>query len=121
MKKILIIDDEEDVLNVLGRRLADTGFRVIRARNGAEGIDKAKKERPNLIILDIWMPGMDGGEVAQRLKQDSQTKDIPIVFLTCLYSKEDEKRIGHDTGKNFVIAKPYNPEELMDILRAHLA
>ncbi len=83
MKKVLIVDDEPDVLEVLGRRLTQAGYQVIKAQNGEDGILKAKKELPNLIILDIIMPDMDGGSVANKLKEDKTTKDIPIIFLFC--------------------------------------
>ncbi len=120
MKKILIVDDEEDVLNLLAKRLSGQGYIIIKAKSGEEAIRKAKMEIPNLILLDIVMPKIDGGEVRHILSEDDITKDIPIVFLTCLLSKEDERREGHAIGKNFFIAKPYNPDELLDMVRDHV-
>ena len=117
MKKVLIVDDEEDVLNVLTKRLSSEGYHVIKAVNGEEAIMKAKKEIPDLILLDVVMPGMDGGEVQHVLSEDDATKNIPILFLTCLLSKEDEKREGHISGNNFFIAKPYKPDELLNMVR----
>lgn len=116
MKKILVIDDEKDVLDVLEKRLSVAGYRVIKADNGKEGIEKARSEAPDLILLDILMPDIDGGEAARILKEDSLTKDIPVIFLTCLYTKNDEVQSGHLSGANFFVAKPYNPEELLDII-----
>lgn len=120
MKKVLIVDDEEDVLQVLSKRLQDAGFQVIKARNGKEGIEKAKQELPNLILLDIIMPDIDGGEVAEILKQDVMTKDIPVIFLTCLYTKREEKAEGHAIGENFFVAKPYDFKEVLDIVRQQM-
>ena len=116
MKKVLIVDDEEDVLVVLGKRLYKAGYQVAKARSGHEGVEKAKKELPNLIILDILMPDMDGGEVIKVLKEDAATKDIPVIFLTCLYTKQDEKKEGHLVGKHLFIAKPYSSSELLNIV-----
>lgn len=120
MKKVLIVDDEEDVLNVLGKRLSDAGYQVVRAKSGKEAIEKAKSDPPNLIILDIIMPDMDGGEVAGVLKEDQTTKDIPVVFLTCLYTKSEEEKEGHLMGKGFFVAKPYSSKELLEIVRKQI-
>lgn len=117
MKKILLVDDNEDVLEVLGKRLYNAGYQVIKAKSGREAIEKAKRELPNLIILDIFMPDIDGGDVAQSLKEDAAMKDIPVIFLTCLYTKQEEKREGHLIKENFFLAKPYNPNELLEIIR----
>jgi len=120
MRRILIVDDEEDLLKVLEKRLIGEGCEVITARNGLEGVAKAKKELPDLIILDIVMPEMNGWEVAQLLKETNKTRDIPIIFLTCLYNKEDEKRVGHHSGTNFLFAKPFEFSELMGIINSKI-
>lgn len=116
MKKILVVDDERDVLEVLGTRLNLAGFEVVRACCGKDCIDKAKKEQPDLIILDILMPDMGGDEVAQVLKNNEVTKDIPIIFLTCLFTKQNEKNEGHLVGKNIFVAKPYDIKELLQLI-----
>ena len=79
---ILIVDDEPDILKVLARGLEVLGFSVIAADNGSDAIIIAKDVQPDLVILDVIMPGMDGGEVARRLKELPETKDIPIIFDT---------------------------------------
>jgi len=112
-KKILIVDDEPDVLLLLGERLAKAGYDVVKASGGQEAIDHAHSDAPQLIILDIAMPGMDGSEVANTLRADPKTKDIPIIFLTCLFTKQEEKACGHVLGQNFFIAKPYDVTELL--------
>lgn len=120
MKKILIIDDEEDVLLVLGKRLTGAGYQVVKAKNGKEGIEMAKKENPSLILLDILLPDIDGGEVGRLLKLSDKTANIPIIYLTCLYTKKDEKMQGHEMGANLFVAKPYNPDELLSIIKKQL-
>lgn len=117
MKRILIVDDEPDVLKILGKRLEKTGYEIIEARNGKEAIEKAKKERPDLVLLDLMMPDLDGGEVAQILSEDETTKNIPIIYLTCLYTKREERKEGHFVGQNILVAKPYNTEELLKIIQ----
>ncbi len=112
-KKILIVDDEPDVLILLGERLTKAGYDIIKATSGKDAIDTAGKRMPDLIIMDIAMPGMDGSEAASVLRADPKTKDIPIVFLTCLFTKQEEKVCGHSLGQNFFIAKPYDVNELL--------
>lgn len=119
-KKILIVDDEKDLLAVLEKRLTREGFSVIKADNGEDAITLAKKEKPDLIMLDILMPGMTGEQVAAILKNDVDTKGIPVMFLTCLFTKRDEVEQGHEIGGNVFIAKPYNPEELLKEIKKHL-
>ena len=119
-KKILIVDDEPDVLMLLGERLSKAGYDVIKASGGQEAIETAQKESPDLIVLDIAMPGMDGSEVANALRAHPQTQDIPIIFLTCLFTKQEEKTCGHVLGQNFFIAKPYDVNELLSEIKARI-
>lgn len=118
--KILVVDDEKDILTVLEKRLSGAGYFVIKADNGEDALRLAKDERPDLVLLDIVMPDMDGAQVAEALRNNPITKDIPIVFLTCLFTKEDEKMQGHKMGGNFFVAKPYNPQELLEEIRQRL-
>ena len=113
MKKILIVDDEEDVLLVLEKGLASAGYSVITADNGGDAIRLAKAKCPDLIILDIIMPEMDGTEVAARLREDRQTRNIPVIFLTCVLTKEEEAERRRAAGPNIFISKPYQLEELL--------
>jgi CheY-like chemotaxis protein len=112
-KTILVVDDEVDVLYLLEKRLSGAGYRVLTATNGREAIDIARREKPQLIVLDILMPVLDGSQTAASLHDDPQTKDIPILFLTCLFTKREERLEGHELGKNFFVAKPYDPHELL--------
>jgi len=120
-KKILIVDDEKDVLVVLERRLIAEGYSVITTDNGNDAIMLAKSEFPDLVILDIWMPNMEGTEVAAILKGDIKTKDIPVIFLTCLLEKEEEEKQGHVIGSNIFFAKPYDIEKLLTAIEELLS
>ena len=119
-KKILIVDDEPDVLLVLGKRLMSAGYNVVKAVNGQDGLIKAKAERPDLIILDMMMPGMSGEETAQELNISHETQSIPILFLTALFTKRDESTRGHAVGGQTFFAKPYDPEELLAEVKRRL-
>jgi DNA-binding response OmpR family regulator len=112
-KKILAVDDEADVLVLLEKRLGASGYEVLKASSGEEAIKIAKTEAPDLIILDILMPGMDGSETAAKLHNDPKTKNIPILFLTCLFTKREEHIEGHEVGRNLFVAKPYDPSDLL--------
>jgi CheY-like chemotaxis protein len=113
-KKILIIDDEDDFCYFVKLNLEQTGkFEVLVATNGPSGINLARTQQPDLILLDLLMPGMHGSEVAEALLNDSTTRHIPVVFLTALAQKREvEKSKGTIGGRQF-IAKPVTPEELI--------
>ncbi len=115
-KKILIVDDEEDVLEVLEKRLSEKGYAVIKALAGEKALEMARSHQPDLIILDVMMPDLDGGEVADILQKDPATKNIPVMFLTCLLTKEEEKGRRIISGRYF-LAKPYKPDELIKVIR----
>jgi len=118
-KKILLIDDEEDFCFFVQGNLENTGdFEVVYTGKGRKGVELAKSEKPDLILLDVVMPEMSGQEVAEELLEDPETKGIPIIFLTAIISKKDKdadtlRKIG---GRNFV-AKPVNTEELVGAIR----
>ena len=111
-RKILIVDDERDALFILEGELTGRGYSVISADNGSDAINLAKSECPDLIILDIWMPGMDGAEVAAKLREDPKTKNIPVIFLTCLFQKREGEEQGRVVAGKVLIAKPYSIDGL---------
>jgi CheY-like chemotaxis protein len=122
MKKvlILIVDDEEDLLFMLEKRLKSEGYSVITTTNGTNAIALAQSQHPDLIILDIVMPGMDGGEVSAKLKEHPLTRSIPVIFLTGLLSKEEENQEKHMIRSNITFAKPFDTEELLAQIKSLL-
>jgi DNA-binding response OmpR family regulator len=119
--KILVVDDEQDQLSILDMTLSKAGFVVITADNGKDALLLAQSESPDLIILDLSMPGMDGTDVAQTLKLRDQTKDLPIIFLTGLFDKKQEEKKGQMIGQNLVIAKPFEPTNLIALITKMLS
>jgi DNA-binding response OmpR family regulator len=118
MKKILVVDDEEDVLQMLGKRLTTEGYSVITATNGADAIGLALLQQPDIIILDVLMPDMEGEEVAAKLKEYSQTKNIPVIYLTALYPKaEEEKYRSTETTRNIIFVKPLDADKLLEQIK----
>jgi len=115
--KILIIEDEEDVAKALKIRLKANGYDVISAPDSIQGVTLANKEKPDLIILDIMIPGGGGFAVAERLKQDVDTWDIPIIFLTGIPGTEER---AYKAGARFYFRKPYNPESLLGAIKKAL-
>ena len=111
-KKILVVDDEKDVLKVLTTRLTEEGYSVVTSDKGSQALEIAEKEKPDLIILDIMMPDISGEKVGEQLRANPTTKDIPIIFLTSLFTEDDQRREGHTIGRNVFMAKPYSHEDL---------
>lgn len=112
-KKILVVDDEKDVLQMLGKRFVMAGYTVFSADNGMDAITMARSVLPDIIILDVAMPHMDGGHVAEKLKEDIRTENIPVIFLTCLITRKDLMESGHEIAGNKFFAKPYDIQELL--------
>jgi CheY-like chemotaxis protein len=119
IKDILIVDDNKVILRTLEKILLRAGYSVIPLSLGREAIKVAKERVPDLIILDIMMPDMDGGDVAFILKNDPVTKDIPIVFLSSLVTKREEQSSSKRHGIYF-IAKPFERDELLGQIRKYL-
>ncbi len=118
-KKILIADDEEDVKIIIQLFLESKGFEIITAFDGLDAIDKARSESPDLILLDVMMPIIDGFEVCRRLKADPKTAPIPIVMLSAASQTESKKR-GFDAGATDYIVKPFEPDHLHHVLEGLL-
>ena len=122
-KKILIVDDETRIRELLELRLSSEGYEVIQAKDGEEGVMMAKKHLPDLILMDVMMPKMDGSEAVEELKEDAATQDIPVIFLTSMITKEEEENqafgIHLDVKKHHFIAKPFDtPSLLAEIQKA---
>lgn len=120
-KKILIVDDEEHILVVLEKRLVSAGYAVLKAVNGSQAIDLAKKEVPALVITDLNMPDMDGCQMIDALESDPVTKDIPAIILTALIRKGEEEKKTQYISRRRSLAKPYDPEELLRVIAETLA
>ncbi|OPX35512.1 hypothetical protein B1H10_01095 [candidate division KSB1 bacterium 4484_188] len=113
MAKILIVDDNEDMLDTLEHLFHFYEFEVAKAENGKKGIEAAKKEKPDIIILDALMPVMNGFDACRLLKEDPKTKDIPIIFLSANYTEDEHKVMGLELGADDYIVKPFNAKELI--------
>ena len=120
MKKILIVEDHADMRELLTWQIELMGFMPIPAKHGKEGVEKAVAEQPNLILLDIMMPGMDGWEAARTLRANPETKDIPILAATALFRDSDLKSCL-DAGCNGYIVKPFTFQELQGKVREFIA
>jgi DNA-binding response OmpR family regulator len=116
MTRVLVIDDEAPIRLLCRVNLEAEGMKVIEAADGPSGLEKAKAERPDIILLDVMMPGLDGWRVAEELLDDPRTQDIPIIFLTARAEFRDRAR-GLDIGGVDYITKPFNPVELAPIVR----
>ena len=112
-KKILVVDDELDVAKALKIRLKANGYNVVLAYDSIQGYTMANKEKPDLIILDIMIPGGGGFVVAERLKQSTATHHIPIIFLTGISGGEDR---AYKAGATGYLMKPYHPEKLLETI-----
>lgn len=113
---ILVIEDEPDILEVLDYNLSREGFRVAKSRNGEEGLRLAARESPDLIILDLMLPGLDGLEVCRRLRQDPITRSIPVIMATAK-GEESDLVLGLGVGADDYVVKPFSPREL--VARVH--
>ena len=112
--KILVVDDEQDVAKALKIRLKANGYSVLIASDSVQAFTMAKKENPDLIILDIMIPGGGGFVVAERLKQSMETHHIPIIFLTGISGGEER---AYKVGASGYVMKPYQPEKLLETIQ----
>jgi len=119
-EKILIIDDDLDTLRLVGLMLQRQGYQISAATNGQQGLDKAFEEDPDMILLDIMMPDMDGYEVTRRLRQNPSTMETPILMFTAK-TQLDDKVIGFEVGANDYLTKPTHPSELQARVKALLS
>jgi DNA-binding response OmpR family regulator len=111
--KILVVDDEINITQILQFSIGAEGYEVITAQNGEEAIEKARREQPDLIILDIMMPRIDGYEACRILKANPITKNIPVVLLTAK-GRDIDKKLGQEVGAIDYIIKPFSPNKLID-------
>ena len=119
MKSILIIEDEKDIVDLIEYHLKQSGFSVISALDGPTGLEKARKKSPNLIILDLMLPEMDGKDICRSLKSNPLTQSIPILMLTAK-AEETDRLIGFELGADDYVTKPFSPKELVLRVKAIL-
>ena len=119
-EKILVIDDDLDTLRLVGLMLQRQGYQIIAATNGQQGLEKATGESPNLILLDLMMPDMDGYEVTRRLRAEPATANIPILMFTAK-TQLDDKVAGFEVGADDYLTKPTHPSELQSHVKALLS
>jgi DNA-binding response OmpR family regulator len=119
MTKVLVIDDEAPIRLLCRVNLEAEKMEVFEAADGLSGLELARKEKPDVVLLDVMMPGMDGWQVAERLFEDEETSQIPLVFLTARAELRDRAR-GLELGGVDYITKPFNPVELASIVEALL-
>lgn len=115
-KKILIIDDETGLVEMLKMRLEANGYEVISAYDGQEGLEKAKSENPDLIILDLMLPKLDGYKVCRMLKFDDKYKKIPIIMFSAR-TQDADKKMGMEVGADDYVTKPFEPKDLLDRIK----
>ncbi len=114
-KRILICDDDPAILRVLQVNLEVEGYETLLAHHGEEALEVANAEHPDLIILDIMMPRLDGYQTCERLKADEATKDIPVVFLSAKAQQSDIEK-GKSFGVSEYLTKPFDPNDLLDVV-----
>lgn len=119
-KKILLADDEEDIKAVVSLFLQSKGYEVVTAFDGLAAIDMAKTEKPDLILLDVMMPVVNGYEVCERLKADEQTRSIPIVMLSAMAQSESVDK-GLSAGAADYVTKPFEPSHLEAVIQRILS
>lgn len=118
-KKILIIEDDEDIMELISFNLKKEGYSVVKAVTGEEGVKQAQSGSPDVVLLDIMLPEIDGLEVCRRLKADTKTKNIPIVMVTAKVEESDVVA-GLELGAEDYVVKPFRPKELVARVRAVL-
>lgn len=119
MKRVLAVDDEPHILKLISFSLASHGFDVLEAGDGLSAIEVARNEQPDLILLDVMMPALDGYEACRRLKADPETASIPIVMLSAK-SQKAEQAAGFDVGALDYITKPFTPKDLVAAVEGFL-
>jgi two-component system cell cycle response regulator DivK len=119
-KRILIVEDQEDNRTILRDALSTVGYELIEALNGEDGVKLAQNERPDLILMDIQLPKMNGYEATQQIKSIAELKTIPIIAVTSYALSGDEVK-ARAAGCDGYIAKPYSPRELLAMVRKYLS
>ena len=118
--KILLVDDEPNILVAIEFQLTKEGYQIQKAFDGQQAIEKVESFHPNIIILDVMMPGLDGFEVARRVRHMDGNDDIKIIFLTAKGTTQDKMK-GYSTGGEYYLIKPFDNDELVDLVKELVA
>jgi len=118
-KRILVVEDQEDLRGILRDLLVSSGYEMLEAGDGQAGVDKAKAEKPDLILMDIQMPVMNGYDATRTIKADPDLKPIPVVAISSFAMKGDEEK-ARAAGCDHYVTKPYSPMQLLKIVRSLL-
>jgi two-component system alkaline phosphatase synthesis response regulator PhoP len=119
MAKILVVDDEEDILKLAGMILQDAGHGVITAKNAGEAITRAKEEEPDMVLMDVVMPGRSGFEACKILKFEPSTKNIPVIMFSAVGRAVDRK-MAEEAGAEGYVTKPFAARDLIEEVEKHL-
>ncbi|MBA4684316.1 MAG: response regulator [Planctomycetes bacterium] len=117
--KIIVVEDESDILDVIEYNLSREGYKVLGFRNGEQGLEAIREEDPQLVLLDLMLPGIDGIEICKKVKEDPVTRDIPVVMITAK-SEESDVVLGLGVGADDYVSKPFSPKELVARVKAVL-
>ena len=120
VKTILVVDDDDRIRRVLRALLGSSQRRIVEACDGLDALVAVRRELPDLVLLDVHMPGLDGIEVCRRIKSDLATQRLPVLMVTAAAGDEDRER-GVAAGADAYLTKPFRPLELLDLLDEHLA
>lgn len=115
-KRVLIVDDQADLVELLESRLEDNDYDVLKAYDGLEALEKAHREKPDLVLLDLMLPKIDGYKVCKLLKADRERSNLPIILLSAKAQQEDI-RLGREAGADAYVTKPFESEELLGRIR----
>ncbi len=118
VKTVLIVDDEPDILKITTARLKKAGYEVQQAMDGREGLDLIKEESPDLVLLDLALPEIDGREVCRRVKSDNAIKNIPIIFFSASVADGSIEEMVEEFGADGFIVKPFSHEELLEKIQS---
>ena len=119
-RTVLVADDDEDILQLVSFRLERAGYTVVTAADGQQALTAAREHRPDLAVLDVMMPGLNGYEVTRQLRSDPATAAIPVILLTARVQEADVSR-GFEAGADDYLRKPFSPQELRSRVQAILA
>ena len=121
MTRVLVVDDEKDLTFFVRKNLEARGdFEVLTCNDSLQAVAEAKRFKPHVVVLDMMMPGLGGEDVAAKLREETETEDIPIVFLTALVKEEEAGASGHVIGGQYFVAKPVKMDDLIRVLRKAL-